>query len=202
MRFMSTFCAVALAASAVAISSDAAAQRNRNNATTLVVFNYQRVLTESNAGRGIVSSLQTIGQQINQEAQALNPELQSLQEEQQRLEGSLRNLSPEQRRNNSQLQAFAQRAQQFQTRRAQLEGDFECTRMIALRTFDEQISPIVRQVMESRGAGVVLDIGVTQYHDPQYDVTNEILQRVNQAVPSVQVARRPYTECVQQAGAQ
>lgn len=199
MRLMRTVCAVAIAAVAVAATSDAFAQRNRNNnATTVVVFDYQRLLAESTAGRGITASLQQIGQQINQEAQALAPELQSLQQEQQRIEQLVRNMTPEQRRNNSQVQAFAQRYSQMQGRRAQLEGDFECTRAIALRTFDQQISPVVRQVMEAHGAGVVLDSNATQMHAPQFDVTSEILERVNQSVPSVAVTRRPYTECMPQ----
>jgi outer membrane protein len=198
MRLMSTVCAVAVAATAIVATPDAFAQRNRNNtnSTSVVLFDYQRVLGESTAGRGIAASLQTIGQQINAEAQALGPELQSLQQEQQRVEALVRNMTPQQRRDNSQVQAFAQRYQQVQGRRAQLEGDFECTRAVALRTFDQQISPVVRQVMEARGAGVVLDTNATQMHAPQFDVTNEILERVNQSVPSVAVTRRPYTECM------
>lgn len=200
MRLMGTVCAVAVAAIAMAAAFDASAQRNRNNtnSTTVVVFDYQRVLAESNAGRGLGASLQQIGQQINQEAQALAPELQSLQQEQQRIEQLTRNMTAQQRRDNSQVQAFAQRYQQVQGRRAQLEGDFECTRMIALRTFDQQISPVVRQVMEAHGAGVVLDLNATQMHAPQFDVTNEVMERVNQSVPSVAVTRRPYTECMPQ----
>jgi Skp family chaperone for outer membrane proteins len=196
MRFLSTVCAVAVAATAVALSPEAFAQRNNNRATTVVVFDYQRVLAESTAGRGIAASLQQIGQQINQEAQALAPEVQSLQQEQQRIEQLVRNMTPEQRRDNSQVQAFAQRYQQVQGRRASLEGDFECTRIVALRTFDQQISSVVRQVMEGRNAGVVLDTNATQMHSPQFDVTAEVLERVNQSVPSVTVTRRPYTECM------
>jgi Skp family chaperone for outer membrane proteins len=201
---LNTFGAVAVAATAIAMSTEASAQRrgDNNRSTSVVLFNYQRVLTESNAGRAMTASLQAIAQQIQQEAQALAPELQSLQQEQQRIEQLTRNMSAEQRQGNSQVQAFAQRYQQFQGRRAQLEGDFECSRAIAIRTFDEQISPVVRQVMEGRGAGVVLDTNATQMHAPQFDVTNEVLERVNQSVPSITVTRRPYTECVaQQQGA-
>jgi outer membrane protein len=200
MRLMSTMCAVAVAAAAIVAAPDAFAQRNRNNnnSTSVVVFDYQRVLTESNAGRGLSAALQAIGQQINQEGQTLAPEMQSLQQEQQRIEQLTRNMTPQQRRDNSQVQAFAQRYAQVQGRRAQLEGDFECTRIVALRTFDQQISPVVRQVMEARGAGVVLDSNATQMHAPQFDVTNDVLERVNQSVPSVAVTRRPYTECMPQ----
>jgi hypothetical protein len=52
MRLMRTVCAVAIAATAIAATPDAFAQRNRNNATTVVVFDYQRLLAESTAGRG------------------------------------------------------------------------------------------------------------------------------------------------------
>jgi outer membrane protein len=198
MRLLGIIGAAALAAAALGVASEASAQRNRNNASSVVVFNYQRVIAESNAGRAMLSSLQSIGQQINTELQALGPELQSLQQEQQRIERLTRDMNAEQRRNNSQVQAFAQRAQQFQTRRAQLEGDMECTRALTLRSFNDQLLPILRQVTEARGAGVVLDAASVQYNAPQFDVTNEVLQRVNTSIPSVSVTRRPYTECVQQ----
>lgn len=201
MRFLKPLISAAAVAAMFATAPAAFAQRN--SAATVVVFNYQRLLAESTAGRGIQTALQGIGATISAEAQALAPEAQSLQQEQQRLEGVTRNMSQEQLRNNSDVQAYAQRAQQFQTRRQALEGDFECTRVLTLRAFDQQISPVVRQVMEAHNAGVVLDIGSTQMHAPQFDVTDEIMQRVNSTVPSVNVARHPYTECQpQQAPAQ
>lgn len=198
MRLVGIFAAAAFAAGALAVATDASAQRNRNNAASVVVFDDDRVLAESNAGRGIASGLQAVGQQINQELQALGPERQSLMQEEQRVQQATRNMSAEQRRNNSQYQALAQRAQQFQTRQAQLQGDMECTRVMALRAFGDQLRPILQQVMESRGAGVVLSRGSVAYHGPQVDVTNDVLQRVNASIPAITVTRRPYTECVQQ----
>ncbi len=198
MRLLGILGAVALAAAAIGVATDAAAQRNRNNAATVVVFSYQRLVAESNAGRSMSSALQGVAQQINQELQALGPEGQSLQQEQARIEQLTRNMTAEQRRNNSQVQAFAQRAQQFQTRRAQLEGDLECTRALALRAFNDQLRPILQQTAEARGAGIVLDSGSAFYNAPQFDVTNDVLQRVNASVPSISVTRRPYNECVQQ----
>ena len=195
MRFLKPVLAAATVVAMLGASPAAFAQRNNNNAATVVVFNYQRVIAESTAGRAMGAALQAIGQQISTEAQALAPEAQSLQEEQQRLAQSTRNQSQEQLRNNTAVQAYAQRAQQFQTRRQALEGDFECTRVLTLRAFDQQISPIVRQVMEAHNAGVVLDSGATQMHAPQFDVTDEVLQRVNSAVPSVTVTRHPVAEC-------
>lgn len=199
MRLLGIIGATALAAAALGVATDATAQRNRNNnAATAVVFNYQRLVAESNAGRGMSSALQAIGQQISQEMQALAPEQQSLQQEQQRIEQLTRNMNAEQRRGNSQVQAFAQRAQQFQTRRAQLEGDMECSRALALRSFNEQLLPILRQVAEARGAGIVVDASTVHYNAPQVDITSDVLQRANTSIPSVSVTRRPYTECIQQ----
>lgn len=198
MRLWGIFAAAALAAGALAVATDASAQRNRNNAATVVVYNYDRLLAESNAGRGMASALQGVGQQINQELQALGPEVQSLQQEEQRIQQLTRNMNAEQRRGNSQVQAFAQRAQQLQTRRAQLQGDMECTRAIALRSFNDQLLPLLRQVAEARGAGIVLDTGAVHYSASQFDVTSDVLQRVNTSIPSVTVTRRPYTECVGQ----
>ena len=198
MRLVGIFAAAAFAAGALAVATDASAQRNRNNAASVVVYNYERMLAESNAGRGMASALQTIGQQINQELQALGPEVQSLQQEEQRIQQLTRNMNAEQRRSNSQVQAFTQRAHQLQSRRAQLQGDMECTRAVALRSFNEQLLPILRQTAEARGAGIVMDTSTAHYVASQFDVTNDVLQRVNTSIPSVTVTRRPYTECVGQ----
>ncbi len=208
MRLMSIVSAAAIAA-ALLIAPEADAQRNRNQATTSVVINYQRVLTESALGRDLAAKLQQIRTQVSQEAQTLAPEQQSIEQEQQRLRQATRSLSADQIRNSTtyapQFQALAQRAQQFQARTQSLQGDMECTQIIALREFDRLASPIVRSTMESRGAGIVLDAANIQLVLPQFDITDTVIQQLDQnpATRTVNVTRRPVSECLpQQAAAQ
>lgn len=208
MRLLSIVSAAAVAVAAVAATPDAFAQRGRNQATTAVVINYQRVLAESALGRDMATKLGQLRQQFGAEAQSLTPEQQSLEQERQRLAQASRNMSAEQIRNSStlapQFERFQQRLQQFQVRSQTLQGDLECSQLIALRDFDRQVSPVVRSVMESRGAGVVLDANNVQLVLPQYDITNTVIQQLDQseATRTAAVARHSITECQPQQPAQ
>lgn len=204
MRMMSVLAATAVAVAAVAATPDAMAQRRNNNnnqAALAVVLNYQRVLAESALGRDLAARLQAIRTQIGAEAQNLAPEQQSLEQERQRLAQAARNMSPEQIRANStlapQFQQFQQRLQQLEGRAASLQGDMQCTQMVALREFDRQVTPIVRSVMESRGAGIVVDSQNVQLMQPDFDITNIVIQQLdqNEGTRAANVTRRPASEC-------
>lgn len=205
MRLLSIVSAAAVAVAALAATPDAFAQRGRNNqSTTAVAINYQRVLAESALGRDIQAKLGQVRQQIGTEAQALQPEGQAIEQEGQRLQTALRNRTAEQIRNDPAAQAFAQRQQQFQARAAGLQGDMECTQLLTLREFDRMVSPVVRSVMEARGAGIVLDAASAQLVLPEYDITTAVIQQLdqNQATRTANVTRHPVAQCTQQAPAQ
>jgi Skp family chaperone for outer membrane proteins len=193
--------AVAFAAIALSVASEADAQRNRGQSAAAVVVNYQRVVAESALGRDLQAKLQQVRTQISTEAQALAPEAQSIQQEAQRLQNGTRNLSAEQIRNHAtwgpQFQTFAQRRQQHEARAAGLQGDMQCTELISLRDFDRVVSPIIRSVMQQRGAGMVIDAGNVNYVAPEYDITNTVIQQLdqNQATRTANVARHGYAEC-------
>jgi Skp family chaperone for outer membrane proteins len=197
MRLMSAVCAAALAASAVSMSSDAFAQRNRGQESAIVVVNYQRILAESTVGRDFGTKLQQMIQAINAEAQALAPEGQSIEEERARLSTSLRNQSQAQIQGNAQVQALAARSQQFQQRAATLQADLDCSRLIALRDLRTQISPVIRTIMGQRGAVVVIDASNALETDGNADVTTTVIQQLdqNQATRTANVSRRQHTEC-------
>ncbi|MEQ1706732.1 MAG: OmpH family outer membrane protein [Terricaulis sp.] len=209
MRLISILSAAVITVAALAATPEALAQRGRNNqSTTSVVINYQRVLTETALGRDMAAKLQQIRAQVGTEAQSLQPEQQSIEQERQRLAQASRNMSPEQIRNSStlgpQVQQFQQRVQQFEARAQGLRGDFECSQMFALGDFDRQVSPIVRSVMEARGAGVALDASNVQLVLPEFDITNTVIQQLDQgpATRTATVARHAVAECQAQAPAQ
>lgn len=206
MRLLSITAAAAIAVAAFGATTDAFAQRGRNNqSTTAVVINYDRVLTESAVGRDLATKLQQVRTQIGAEAQALAPEQQSIEQEAQRLQNTLRNRTAEQVRNDPQAQALSQRQQQFQARAATLQGDLECTRLISIRDVQQQIDPVVRSVMQSRGAGIVVDARTVNQFAPEFDITATVIQQLdaNQATRTANVTRRPVAECAgqQQAAA-
>ncbi len=206
MRLFSIVSAAAIAVAALSITSDALAQRNRGNnqSASMVVVNSQRVLAESAIGRDMAAKLQTVRTQINTDAQALGPERQSIEQEMQRLQTTLRNQSAEQIRNNPQAQAVAQRQQALQQRAATLQGDMQCSELMALREINRIVQPVVRSVMQSRGAGIVLDASSVSEVSPEYDVTSAVIQQLdgNEATRTINVARHSVAECEAQQPAQ
>lgn len=202
MRFVGVMSAAIVAVAAVSFAPDAAAQRGgRNQAASVVVINFQRVLSESVLGRDMSAKLQQIRSQVAQEAQALQPEGAAIEQEAQRLAVATRNMTPEQIRNNAtyapQFQSFQQRRQQFQARQQGLQGDLECTQVFALRDFDRLSSPILRSTMESRGAGVVVDATNVLQLLPEFDITNSVIQQLDQnpASRTATVSRHALAEC-------
>ena len=122
MRVVSLLSAAAFAVAALAVSSDALAQRNRGGgqSTTALVINYQRVAAESVLGRDLQAKIAALRQQFSTEAQTLQPEQQSLEQERARLQTATRAMSQEQIRNSTtygpQFQQFSQRLQAFEAR--------------------------------------------------------------------------------------
>jgi Skp family chaperone for outer membrane proteins len=193
-----------MAVAALGVSPDAMAQRNRGQATSAVVINYQRVAAESALGRDMQAKLTALRQQFAGEAQALVPEEQSLQEEGQRLAQASRNMTAQQIQNSStlapQFQQFQQRREQFEGRANQIRGDLECSNLIAMRDFQQQLEPVVRQVMQSRGAGLVIDASNVSIFAPEFDISSAVVQQLDQNpnTRTANVARHAVAECQQQ----
>lgn len=208
MRLLSIISATAVAVVAIAATPDALAQRNRNQAAGAVVLNYERVLSESVLGRDMQQRLNQVRGQIGAEAQALQPEGQSIEQERQRLTTATRNMTPQQIENSTtyrpQFEQLSQRLQQFQQRGQMLQGDYECTQLISLRDFRNQAEPVIRSVMQSRGAGVVVSASSAQLYQPEADITTAVIQALdqNQATRTAAVARRAVAECQPQQPAQ
>ena len=157
------------------------------------------MLTETALGRDMAAKLTVIRQQIGAEIQALAPEQQAIEAEQASLGQATRGMTPEQIRGNAsisgRIQALQTRMQAFQTRQQSLQGDFECSRALAIRDFERQVTPIVRAIMEQRGAGVVLDAAQIQVVADGFDITPQVIQQVDAAARTANVARHAVTEC-------
>lgn len=199
MRFMSAFGAVAVIAAAIALTPDASAQRGRQGGSSVIVVNYQRVLAESAMGRDMAAKLGQVRTQLQTEAQSLQPEAQSIEQERASLAQATRNMSPEQVRANSNLnsrvEAFNTRMEQFQRRSQALQGDLQCSELLAAREFGNAVQPVVRSVMQSRGASVVIDSGNAQSFDPAVDATDTVIQQLDAASRTSSASRHAVTEC-------
>jgi outer membrane protein len=85
-------------------------------------------------------------------------------------------------------------AQEVQRTREQLQRDQQyITQQIAAK-----LAPIYNQVMQRRGANLLVEVGNTVAVSTAIDVTNDIITALNTALPSVQTNAPPATQQRQQ----
>ncbi|HWA00841.1 MAG TPA: OmpH family outer membrane protein [Caulobacterales bacterium] len=189
MRFLKPVVASAALAAALAAAPVALAQPSQS--TSVIVLNVGQLVANSEIGRDMNTKLQQIGQQMQGE---LQPEQTAIQTEEQSIQTAAHGKTPEQIRADTALSnrinALNQRAQTFRERQVNMARDFEYTQQMTYQDFNQQITPVVREVMQARGAGVVLDASSIQLVEPQFDATNDVVQRLNQRLHTINVTRR------------
>jgi outer membrane protein len=187
MRFLKAF--VLAAGLSAAMLAPAMAQPAGGG--TVMVVNYQRIIAETDAGRSMTSQLQTISTTIQGE---LRPEGQSIETEQNAIRTAIGNRSPEQVQGDSaitrRIQALQTRGEAFRQRQITAGRDLEYTQQQAFENFNTQITPLVREIMESRGVAVTIDSSAANLVLPSADATADVIARVNQRVRSISVTRQ------------
>ncbi|MFT3726713.1 MAG: OmpH family outer membrane protein [Terricaulis sp.] len=190
--------AAAVAVAALLAAPVAVAQQRGGS---VIVVNYQRVLAESALGRDMQSKLTTVGGQLQQEDTALNPEAQAIQAEEQRLQTAARGKTPAQIQADPtlgpQFTALQNRVNTFQQRKQALQGDAQCTRIMAIRDFENAARPALRSTMTARGAAVVIDSSNALISDPAADATTAVIQALdqNQSTRAMNVTLHRVAEC-------
>lgn len=186
MRHITLF--AALAASTLTIPATAQAQRLP--AAVIAVVDTERVYRECTACRSAQQQLQTQATSLQARQQTLatqlRPEGEQLQTAVQALNGRQPDAALRQR-----LEAFQQRQTQANQELAQTQQRLQSTQAHVLQQINQRLDPIVTQVMTARGANVVLSTDATLANAPAVDVTNDVLARLNQALPAVSVTPLP-----------
>ena len=178
----------AVAASAVAIPTAASAQRAP--AAVVVVVDSERIYRDCTACKSAQSQLQTrlTALQNRQKALAdgLRPEGQAIQAAIRALAGK----EPD--------AALRTRVQAFQTKEEAAnkelqtgQQNLQSIQANVMRQINTRLSPIINQVMTSKGANVAVDVGATLAHSQATDATGEVLAALNAALPSVSLTPLP-----------
>jgi Skp family chaperone for outer membrane proteins len=183
----------AIAAAALAVPASA----QRAPQAAIIVIDTGRVFTECTACRAASAQLQTMVQQGNARAQQLG---QGIQTEGQSIQTAAQAAStqPVGPARTATENSLRQRAQALDARQAQanqevqrLEQNLQSTRANVARQLNERLTPIYTTVMNAHGANLLLDTDATLAHAPALDVTNEVLNALNAALPSVSVTPLP-----------
>ena len=180
---------VALVFSAV-FSSSLTAQAQNTPAAKVVVIDFARVTRESLAGLDIGNQIKANNVKVQARAKELQDDLRADQEnlaKQQAL------LTPEEQQNIP--DSFQQLVREFQIKQQNAERELQEKqqgRQAAVEQanaeMENALRPIVRQIMTERGANLALDKNVVFDQLDGLDVTTQVIERLNQRMPSLKMA--------------
>jgi len=178
--FLTTTTAAIIAA--VAIGTPAAAQRVP--AASIAVVDLGRISSECNACKtasaalqGQVAALRTRQQQLTTSLQAEGTPIQTAvnalagKQPDAALTARIRALQTKQEAGNQELQRQQQTIQRNQ--------------QYIQQQIDAKLGPVIDQVMQRRGANLVVETGATLKSSPGLDVTTDVLTGLNAALPSL-----------------
>lgn len=175
---------VALTAAVIAMAAPASAQTN------VLIMNEERIVAESQVGQHIATRMQAIRAEMDAELQAL---LTPIQEESDRLNAETASLTPEaiQARPDlmQRIQALNAQAQQAEALRQRLAQELQATQRQAMRPVLEALQAVLQEVVAERGAQILIDRSAVVYADPAIDVSDSVIERLNQRLPTTAVNR-------------
>jgi Skp family chaperone for outer membrane proteins len=172
--------AFAVAMSLAAVSAPAVAQQVQP--AKIIYIDADGVMGDSNAGKAASAAIQS-------QAQALQSRMQSLQSSFS-AEGDALNKAAQ---NKTITQAvFEQKAKDLQNRANAANAEIQtkqrqlaANQQFALKQLGDALTPIIMQVMQEKGAQIVLDAGSVIKVAPELDMSSLCLQRLNAKVSSV-----------------
>ena len=185
----------ALAALSATMPGTALAQRTPN--AQIVVVDTGRILRECTACvaaqgqiQGQITALQqrqqTLGAPLQTEAQAIDAEARRIRA----LPAGAARTAAE--------TALTNRARNLQTRETtanqelgRTEQTIQSTRAHVIQQIQQRLKPIIDGLLAARNANIVVDKDATLAYAPALEVTNEVLQQLNQQMPSVSVTPLP-----------
>jgi outer membrane protein len=170
------------------VSTPAVAQRLPG--AVVAIVDTARVYRECNACRTAQAQLQSQATALQNRQQTLrnqlSPEGTQLEQAVRALNGRDPDAALRQR-----ITAFQQRQEQANQELATTQNRLQSVQANIVRQINERLDPIINQAMTARGATVALSTDATLAHAATIDITNDVLARLNQALPSVSVTPLP-----------
>lgn len=185
--FKSFLVAFAITFSFVGVSAPLASAQG----TTVVVIDQAKILRDSAAGKDIQTKIAGIETAMERE---LQPTADSLNTEGKTIETKTANMTPEAMRADANLKTqvtnYARKAQEFNVKRQIAAQELTMTERKAVQDFFAALRPVLQEVVNERGAQVMLDRSSVTYADPAIDVTDLVITKLNAKTPTISVVRQ------------
>ena len=178
---MKTFAFGAFALAMLAGSAAAAQDQNFGPVVPGVcVYHHDRLLAQSTAGQSLVTGLQRLQQEVQAE---LAPYEQFIQTESQALQQGQATIPQDQfQQRGRDLEA---RYREFETLRQTRTGELRYTLAYQQQQIGQAVDPILGALYTERGCGILLSADAVLRANPQMDITETAIQRLNAALPSL-----------------
>lgn len=178
---------IAVLGAAVLMAGAAAAQAN---GTTVLVLDTDRVLNTSAVGQHIRERLAAIGEEISGELQS---EETTVRTEVEQFNTDTADQTEEQIAAN---EGLSTRRAELQNRVIQLgvseqvkQRELAATRQAALEPVHAALSEVLEEIVEEKGADVLVERSLLIYVGEGADITNEVIEKLNTRLSTVDVER-------------
>lgn len=163
----------------------AAANAQAVPAATIAVVDLEKVSSECTACKAAAASLRGQATALQSRQQALAGPLQTEQKSIQAAIDALGGKEPDAALK-TRASSFQTRYQQAQEEIARSEQQIQRNQAYIKQQLGDKLGPIYQQVMQRRGANVMLEVGATLATSSSVDVTNDVLAALNAALPTIQ----------------
>jgi Skp family chaperone for outer membrane proteins len=175
---------IAFGAFAVAmLAGSAAAAQNQNFGPVVpgvCVYHHDRLMAQSTAGQSLVTGVQRLQQEIQSE---LAPYEQFIQTEGQALQQGQASIPQDQLQQRA--QALDARYREFEGLRQTRTAELRYTLAYQQQQIGQAVDPILGALYAERGCGILLSADAVMRANPQMDITEAAIQRLNAALPSL-----------------
>ncbi|TRO96109.1 OmpH family outer membrane protein [Glycocaulis profundi] len=159
-------------------------------AQDVLVMNEERILRDSQVGQHVAAQMEVIGNEIQQELDAASGPLEA---ENERLSQETAALSQEaiQQRPDliQQIQQLQQQAQEFEQLRRIRSQELMATQRQAMQPVLETLQTVLQEVVNERNASVLLDRSQVVYARDTVDVSQAVIERLDQRIQTTPVNR-------------
>jgi outer membrane protein len=153
----------------------------------IVVIDRGAIMQFSKVGQDIAKQMQTYA---NQAKSDLSAQGKALQAEGRNLQQQVAILAPEAKQ--KRLEAFRAKEEALQGAAARKDEQLKLAFGQARQAMEQQLGPILQQLVKERGANLVLDKQAVVFaNNNGFDITGEAINRLNQKLPSFKVNLNP-----------
>ena len=156
-------------------------------AAVIVTVNRQEMIDTSATAKAAQAELKPKGDALNARVSQLRTSLAAEQK-------TLQDTQPQQGATEAVVRAFEVKVRDFQTRQQQAEQEvqrrqqeIQQSNQWIVKQIVDGAQPIIGQIMRERGANIAVDEQVTIQHAAAIDITDDVVARLDKALPKVSI---------------